>query len=813
MQKKQFLLIVLLLCKVFLFSQFNLSGIVVDEKNELLPFVNILINEILTDGVSSDIDGKFKIESDEPIVSLTLSYVGYKNLIYEVQKEDLGKRIKLKMTSATFNLTEAVVIAGENPAHRIIKKVVKNRDKNNPEKMQSFQCITYNKVVIDFLPNKKNISEFQDKHRDSKRKYRRGQVQNFDKLLKNAEAQHLMLMESVTERKFLFPEKNSEHVLHNRVSGFKNPSFVALANNFQPFSFYGNHFEILDKAYLNPISPNSTKKYFFNIEDTLFQKTDTVFVISYHPKKGKNFEGLKGLLYINTNGYALQNVIAEPNDKSFIQMKIEQRYVHLDGKQWFPEQLNFEIEATKYPNKDVGTRITGKSYIDQVQLNIELDKKDFNLESYTTDKKANRVTDSIWQKHRPQILTEKEEQTYVFMDSVGAKIKLDQMLNAMEALASGKWSIGKVDVLLSKVLSFNNFEDVRLGLGLQTNEKLSRHFELGGYGGYGIADKKWKYGGVLLLNILPQKKLQLELNYLKEIKEPATLRFSDNSQIFDRQFYATQMDNWERKLVHLKGRVGQFLQAGLSLEQSTWQPQYEYFFDGSDIPNEQFNFTEVGVDLRFAFREKIVRFMGTEFSETRFPLVLFSYKKGIDDFLKSDFDYHQFEFSLYDDIRIRNLGETSIRMTAGWTNGKVPYSLLYTTSGIGSGFQWVEIPFTFQTMQPYEFLSDRFVNLFFEHNFETLLLKYKKFKPEFSIVQNIGWGDLKDADLHEGVEFKTMEKGFFESGFRVDNLVRFNYFNIMYVGVGGGIYYRFGNYALPTLEENLAYRFRIKFSF
>ena len=91
------------------------------------------------------------------------------------------------MQSSTFNLTEAVVVAGENPAHRIIKKVVKNRDQNNPEKMQSFQCITYNKVVIDFLPNKENISKFQDKHRNSKKKFRRKQVENFDELIENAD--------------------------------------------------------------------------------------------------------------------------------------------------------------------------------------------------------------------------------------------------------------------------------------------------------------------------------------------------------------------------------------------------------------------------------------------------------------------------------------------------------------------------------------------------------------------------------------------------------------------------------------------------
>jgi hypothetical protein len=58
-----------------------------------------------------------------------------------------------------------------------------------------------------------------------------------------------------------------------------------------------------------------------------------------------------------------------------------------------------------------------------------------------------------------------------------------------------------------------------------------------------------------------------------------------------------------------------------------------------------------------------------------------------------------------------------------------------------------------------------------------------------------------------------MERGFFESGLRIDNLIRFNYFNIMLVGLGGGIYYRYGNYAFSTFNENSAYRLRLKFSF
>lgn len=796
-----------------IFSQNSISGVVLDEKKAPLPFVNILINQNKTDGVSSDIDGNFSIQSQEPIQTITLSFVGFKTLVYQVQSEDFNQKIILQLQSTSFNLQEAIVIAGENPAHRIIRKVVQNRDQNNPEKMKSFQCLTYNKMTVELLPNEEKIKAFQEKHKDSKKKIRKDQIQNFENTIRNTELSHLFLMESVSERSFLFPEKNREHVLHNQVSGFSDPSFVALANDFQPFSFYGDHIEILDKAFLNPISPNSTKKYYFNIVDTLLQKSDSIFIISYEPRKGKNFEGLKGVLYINTNGYALQNVIAEPNDKSFIQMKIEQRYQFVDHQQWFPEQLNFVIEASKYPHKYIGTRMSGKSYISQVQLNPQLDKKDFKVQGYTTADDANERVDSIWRNYRYQDLNPKEEMTYTVMDSIGKKKKFDQILNFSEALASGRFPIKKIDILLPKVLSFNDFENTRIGLGLSTNSRLSKYFELSGYGGYGTADKKWKYGGALLFNLLPNENLQLKFNYQYDLHEPAALTLTTEPQLFSRQLYATRMDIWENKSVQLLGKLKHTVRFNLSFVQTIWQPQYEYQFDGSDLDFEKFTFTEVGLNLRFAFAEKIVQVMGTKISTSRFPIIYLSYKKGFNNLWQGEFDFHQLAMSIEDEFRTRGLGATFIRLEAGFTSGQLPYNRLYSASGIGRGFQFLEIESTFQTMDIYEFLSDRFVHLFFEHNFETLLFKTKNFKPELSIVQNIGFGSLKNTSIHQSLIFKTMEKGFFESGLRIDNLLRFNYFNIMYVGLGGGIYYRFGAYAFSTQEENLAYRLRLKFSF
>ena len=72
---------------------------------------------------------------------------------------------------------------------------------------------------------------------------------------------------------------------------------------------------------------------------------DTTFTIFYRPRLGKTFSGMTGHLYINTNGYAIEKVIAEPyKDSTGITLKIIQEYDLIDGKKWFPSKLTTEMD-------------------------------------------------------------------------------------------------------------------------------------------------------------------------------------------------------------------------------------------------------------------------------------------------------------------------------------------------------------------------------------------------------------------------------------------------------------------------------------
>lgn len=464
-----------------LVSQNYISGKVTDSiTNKPLAFVNIVVNES-SYGTSTDIDGNFKLISQEEIKYLKLSYVGYKPQKVNVVNNSKNNIISLKKEQ--IKLSEVTIIPGKNPAHRIIKQAARNRKKNDPENYPHYKCEIYSKLIYDIYLNNGFYNAWEEAKKDTSRSDSSYIMWNtFSK-------QHFGIMESFSERKYLKPDKVDELITGTRVSGFKNPGFGPLATDFQPFSFYKTNINMLDKSFLNPISNSSTNKYFFLLKDTLYEGKDTVFIISFQPRRGKNIDALKGVLYINTDGFAVQNVIASPADTGLIDIKIQQKYTKAYGK-WFPEQLNYELLFRKYPSEKINMAIYGKSYIKKANLSDIVLNKEISRINYHLEKDAAKRDSVYWDKHRNAPLSEKEKQTYIKMDSLGKEMNLDGFMNTYISLFELKIPVKFIDINIDKIVKRNKYESYRWGLGLHTNEKISEFFSVGGFFGYGTRDKE-----------------------------------------------------------------------------------------------------------------------------------------------------------------------------------------------------------------------------------------------------------------------------------------------------------------------------------
>ncbi|GAO31788.1 hypothetical protein JCM15548_14186 [Geofilum rubicundum JCM 15548] len=197
---------------------------------------------------------------------------------------DLSAQSTIQLTPVHIELSEVRIFPGENPAHRIIRQVINQRPKNNPDLNTSYSCLVYHKMTFamempDTLP----------KGDESLR-----QLWEFNK------DNHFLLIESVSAKKHLPPKHSHERIISGRVSGFREPSIAVLPSQLQPFTFYNDYIQLLENEFLNPLTTQGLRNYRFLLEDTLIDTSgDTIFYISYAPRKNSSIKGLKGSLHIH----------------------------------------------------------------------------------------------------------------------------------------------------------------------------------------------------------------------------------------------------------------------------------------------------------------------------------------------------------------------------------------------------------------------------------------------------------------------------------------------------------------------------------
>jgi hypothetical protein len=850
MAKNIFIFINLLLVSVFCNAQnsvINIKGRVFDaEQNQALPFVTVStkIGSQMYGG-SSDIDGRFSINVPQTPDSLKFSYVGYKTKTIKFSGEP-SVEVLLKRTQ--FNLREVVILPGINPADLIMEKVIANRDINNPEKSVSFTYESYNKFTMG-LTEPIMFSTDEDLKDEE-----RARLSKFDSI------SNIFLMESVAERSFIPPSKSYEKVVATKVSGVQNPFFALLATEFQSFSLYTNHINILDKNFLSPVAKGATRDYLFIIEDTLnIGSTDTTFVLSFRPKKGKKFTALTGLLYINTNKYAVEMAIAVPVERltDNFNVMITQKYEFIDDKQWFPVQLNAEfifgdndkgfindVKVIKDTWNDDGTqkskpetdsttvekkesepdlKAISKSYIRNIKINPEINKREFSNIAVEIIEDASKKDDDFWQENRAAEFSEYDLLSYQFVDSLGERYKFDKKIKALTALGSGRFPIKFIDFDLTQLMRVNAYEGFRLGGGLYTNDKISKHFSVGGYFAYGFNDKETKFGGSAQINLNKRKTSFLRYSYSKDVEETGRINSPFKEpfivQASLRQFFVNRMDLFERHKLQLNFRSLGYLQSEIFIKQENRLMTHNYLFSEPLTDNvrqlsNNFSFYESGWHFRYAHKEKIMRSQVFDVPlPTKFPVVKGFLGRGFI-FENEGFEYTRYQLQLEKVLLTKKIGETHITIRGGGVIGDVPYFLWENAPGTfyqspRSGL-YLMANEGFETIIMNEFFNEQYAYLFFKHNFKSLLFSYKKFKPQLALAFNMGIGSADEQSLlnHREVAFETFEKGFYEGGLLLNNL-----FTSGFSGFGIGAFYRFGPYAYENTSDNLFIKFTTTFTF
>jgi hypothetical protein len=804
----RFYLLTLFVLNVQVIWAQNFTGQVLDsETREPIPFVAI-VDKASQNGVYTDLDGKFSLAISNETKALEVMYVGYE---HQTLAPPFASPKTILLKSNHVDLNEVVIRPGVNPAEIIMQKVIDAKGKNDPEGDRSFSYKSYNKFVfkLDIDSTKLTADQLSDT--------------SFTGMLDFFSDSHIMLTESATERKYMPPARSVENIIANRISGLSSPDFALLATELQSFSFYGETFKVSDTHYLSPLAQSAIRKYLFILEETTVIHTDTIYTISFRPRKRTNFEGMKGQLFIHTNGYALQQVVAEPAEQQEgLQVKIEQQYQRIQEK-WFPYQLNAFLTMPSMSVNSLPMVGVGRSYVTDVRFDIDSPSSDFGPIVLTMDQKAKSRTELEWDSLRYVPLSEIERNTYWKIDSIGKESNLDKKMKLAEMAFTGKIPLGKFSLDLDKVMAFNDYEGFRLGAGIHTNDFLWDKGSIGGYYGYGFRDRGHKYGADALLHLYKKRNAWLKLSYENDVREmSAGMLEHPFSGFFKRgiyPFFVSRMDRFEKWEARASGRVLGNLSAQVFLNDQFIKSFGDYGFvqsstEGVTLIADEYFTTEAGLILRWAPGERLARMGNREIRlGGRFPVFNFSYTRGMQNVGRGDFDYDRLEMMIEKTFDVVNVGKLTLRATGGWTPDDVPLSFLYLARGTNRAdfenqrFLSIAAPFTFETMRTNEFVHSEFVGFHLRHQFKDLLLKGKKFRPYLSLVQNVLWGNLNNAQSHTFAT-ASANKGYYESGLVIDRLIGSNF-----SGLGIGVFYRYGTYAFDNTIDNFAFKLSSNITF
>jgi len=435
----------------------------------------------------ADIDGFFELGISDQRIRIRAQ--GYQDTTILIQGHST---LQFYLRTNAQETQEVVVFPGVNPALRIIEKAIANRKRNHPQAHGGFIAEQYSKFVFDLD--------------DSTRRKMANSVisptdtNNFE-FKQFTERQAFFISETKSSHYFEPPYREKEVIEAYRVSGFTDPSLSSIAQGLQSFHFYEIQLEILGLKYLSPLAPGSLKRYFYSLKDTTISDLDTTFTIFFKPKKGADFNGLTGYLYINTNGFAIEKVQAAPFNPppNSNKVAVVQEYQLLDNNIWFPKQLSTDIYlpfiALSFDSLPAVIVGKGINVVKQVRFDPpELEKVKFQqITVETLPNAAKKISDEAWDDIRIAPLSDREKMTYQQIDSISEVYQFDQKLKLAKVLTTGKIPLGYVQLDATKFVKYNAFERVRFGLGIESSKMLSPYFNIGASGGYGMNDERFKY--------------------------------------------------------------------------------------------------------------------------------------------------------------------------------------------------------------------------------------------------------------------------------------------------------------------------------
>ena len=746
-------------CLLLLSANFSMAqtvlinGQVVDQlTGEGLPFCNVYI-EGTTSGVSTDIDGRYQFECSINKDSLSASAIGYQTQVQTIPNNSNPVQINFSLKSIDHQLSEVVVFAGENPANIIVKNIISNKKLNHRNHLTSYQCEAYSKLELD-------IDNVPEKIRDKKLfKPFEFVFENIDSTSEDQPFLPVFLTETVGDI-YYSKETGNQKIQERaqRASGLENESINTYVNKIQEeIDVYDNWIYIMEKTFTGPFNKKALQHYEYYIIDSLVNdKSVKSYQLKFKPKREKENTFL-GNFWVEDGSFAItelsMQMSAGTNINLIKQIKIHQSFIAFENH-WLPEkqQMKINFKILKNVPGFIGRRTSSyQKYKTGSPQSIASEKN--------SEKPAPFVEDpSFWDIMRHGELNKNEAGIYVMIDSIKNVAVYKSWANTMYFLGSGFLPIKHLELgPYYSIYSSNPIEGDRFSLGAWTSNSCSKKIRIGGYGAYGLKDRKFKYAGDVQINVskIPRKILRFSHRNDIDIHGVDGEAIGEGNSLSGMYRRAVP-----QKLIHTietKGYYESYWKGGwagkVEFKQRQLSPypfreangtlfKFKYYSseESNSVIDTTTSNTSFSFKLRYAYKEKFVE---GNFSRTslgsKYPIIEAKYTTGLKGVLTGKYNYQRLDLSLKHYVRTNPIGWIDYQISAGKIFGQLPYLLLHVFPGnetyfLGNSF--------FNSMNRYEFAADTYASIMIEHHWDGFILN------KVPLIKKLNWrtvGSFKAA--------------------------------------------------------------------
>ncbi|MCC6384302.1 MAG: DUF5686 family protein [Bacteroidia bacterium] len=753
MRNRLWLFIILLLrfsnvqCQVF-----EITGKVIDgftREPVAYAFITAINDTAFT---FADGEGLFRILVSTRVSSLNATAKGYIPASISIHQIK-GFYIQFELTSSAGVMQQEANGSKHEIIEKFISRIFQNREKNNPLLQDYFSYRLYEKLqfelndVTDELKKNKVLKPFE------------GLLDLADTVGSNQKPSLPFFFTEAVSQVYhrSNPIQQRQTVEGSRSVGAENLTLMQILKDiYKNVSIYDNYINLFGKSFVSPLSEEGMKYYSYSISDSTYIEGKKCYRVDFY--SNNRFERtFNGNFWFHDTTFALQRIMLTLPGTPYLNFVEDLAYVKVytcsKDNLWVPshEQL-----IVKFSRKVEGMSVTIRKsrYFSHQAIDDPVSKRIFKQKSYVTiSPEAFDRSKSFWEENRPESLTQRERRIFELVDTLKTIPAFQAYVAAVVVLFTGRVEYKKTDLgPYYHLLSSNDVEGIRTRVGIRTNDNFSTRWRFEGYGAYGFRDKQLKYMGGIRYTIRKKPFVAAGSEYRHDLVQPGLHEpiFKDEGflVILFRRNPSDKLALMDGAKFYLESAFRNGLWLKAQYQNNYYKPRSIFFshFNPSDekIYEQNLRISEASLLIRYSYQEKFIekKFKRTSLG-TDFPVFQLSLTRGFSGFLEGEFNYIRIGWRMTHRLNTFPYGFLDYSFEAGWSDGTVPYPMLFIHRGNESHlFDYT----AFNLMSHYEFYTDRYVSATAVHHLDGYLwrrlplLRVLKWRELFSA--RILWGHL-----------------------------------------------------------------------